>query len=569
MSSPAPATLHRRAAPPRQLALLVEWQPWWPAFLGNLSGLFARTPALIPSSAPAAFWDDVFVSRPIPWKQIGISAAVHALAISAVLSFSHFAPGWPRVLSADESQSTPLTYYSVSAYLPEVKSAPAPQPRNNLPLRKAQPTLAPQEIISAVQDADNSRQTLLNAAHPNVSLHEAPLPNLVAFAPVAPPAPISALAQSHPLLPSLQIKPAAPSPDTRSAHLHATLPKLTPDIVPPPPDVKASNVTLANLTPAVQPPKVELAPERVALPAETIAQKVMPPPSTAGASLASKAAGKLLALSIQPAAPAPEIKIPDASRHGLFAASPNGTAGAPGLPGSAASDAPPAGAAVITSRQGKGVNTATNDSALPAGISVTGVVPVNQPAGIIVQSTTPRVSYQPPLPRALDLSAPRMRPELSASLDRGHQPLPGAEDRAEVRSPIDDRIFGARRSYSMQMQMPSLTSASGSWVIRFAELHNTAPGELVTPEAIHKVDPAYPAELIADKVEGMVVLYAIIRADGSVSDVRVLEGFNDELNSSAMSALARWQFRPAMKNGQPVDIEAVVQIPFKVRKSDY
>jgi Gram-negative bacterial TonB protein C-terminal len=38
------------------------------------------------------------------------------------------------------------------------------------------------------------------------------------------------------------------------------------------------------------------------------------------------------------------------------------------------------------------------------------------------------------------------------------------------------------------------------------------------------------------------------------------------LDENAKVALTRWHFRPAMKNGMPVDLEAVVQIPFKSRR---
>jgi TonB family protein len=122
----------------------------------------------------------------------------------------------------------------------------------------------------------------------------------------------------------------------------------------------------------------------------------------------------------------------------------------------------------------------------------------------------------------------------------------------------------------MQINLPNLTSAGGSWVIRFAELDgNVAEGELSTPVAVTKVDPAYPPSLQQDGIQGTVVLYALIHTDGTVGDIRVLHGLEDRLDESAMKALSRWRFRPARKSGTPVDIEAVVQIPFYARKAGY
>jgi TonB family protein len=116
----------------------------------------------------------------------------------------------------------------------------------------------------------------------------------------------------------------------------------------------------------------------------------------------------------------------------------------------------------------------------------------------------------------------------------------------------------------MTLNMPNFNSAGGSWVIRFAELNeNGDKGDLTAPAATQKVDPAYPMELMRQNVQGTVTLAAVIRSDGSVGDVRVLRGVDDRLDGYARVALARCRFRPATKNGTPVDLDAVVMIPFK------
>jgi TonB family protein len=139
--------------------------------------------------------------------------------------------------------------------------------------------------------------------------------------------------------------------------------------------------------------------------------------------------------------------------------------------------------------------------------------------------------------------------------------------RVSAPEPIEDEVFGRKRYYSMALSMPNLTSSSGSWILRFAELNQSnAGGNLVPPIAVVKVDPAYPPSLMREHVEGTVVLYALIRSDGSVSAVRVLHGVDQRLDENARVALAQWHFRPATKNGSAVDLEAVVQIPFRAAK---
>ncbi|HYX69156.1 MAG TPA: hypothetical protein VE825_08480, partial [Terriglobales bacterium] len=53
---------------------------------------------------------------------------------------------------------------------------------------------------------------------------------------------------------------------------------------------------------------------------------------------------------------------------------------------------------------------------------------------------------------------------------------------------IEDKVFGPKKYYSMILNMPNLTSAGGSWIIRFAELHQSEKtGDLAAPVAMNKV----------------------------------------------------------------------------------
>jgi len=54
-----------------------------------------------------------------------------------------------------------------------------------------------------------------------------------------------------------------------------------------------------------------------------------------------------------------------------------------------------------------------------------------------------------------------------------------------------------------------------------------------------------------------------------VGDVRILEGFEARLDENARIALQQWRFRPGTKDGTPVDIEAVVRVPFRVSRNSF
>ena len=135
-----------------------------------------------------------------------------------------------------------------------------------------------------------------------------------------------------------------------------------------------------------------------------------------------------------------------------------------------------------------------------------------------------------------------------------------------------EALLDLSRSHTMEVSMANLTSATGSWVLSFAELNTgdseppdrysrPKPSDISSPVPVHKVDPSYPPELRNKKVEGDIVLYAVIRRDGSVDSIQVLEGVDPVLDSSAMRALAQWKFRPAERQGTPVELEAIVHIP--------
>jgi protein TonB len=121
--------------------------------------------------------------------------------------------------------------------------------------------------------------------------------------------------------------------------------------------------------------------------------------------------------------------------------------------------------------------------------------------------------------------------------------------------------------YSMNVNMPNLTSVTGSWIVHFSELRSPSAvhlsGELSAPVPVHKVDPKYPQDLMKDHVEGEVILYGVIRPDGGVDSIQLVRGIDPQLDANAIGAFRQWKFQPATKSGQAIAIEAIVHIPFR------
>jgi periplasmic protein TonB len=75
--------------------------------------------------------------------------------------------------------------------------------------------------------------------------------------------------------------------------------------------------------------------------------------------------------------------------------------------------------------------------------------------------------------------------------------------------------------------------------------------------------PDYPQLARMARVEGTVRLEAVISKDGTVGELKVLNG-NPLLIPAALEAVARWRYRPTLLNGEPVEVLTEVDINFKL-----
>ncbi len=89
---------------------------------------------------------------------------------------------------------------------------------------------------------------------------------------------------------------------------------------------------------------------------------------------------------------------------------------------------------------------------------------------------------------------------------------------------------------------------------------------LTTPTALSKVAPRYPEEARKRRVQGIVVVDAVIGADGTIRSVRVLEEPDPVLGEAAAAAIRQWTFAPARRaDGTPVEVRSTFTIDFSLR----
>lgn len=89
------------------------------------------------------------------------------------------------------------------------------------------------------------------------------------------------------------------------------------------------------------------------------------------------------------------------------------------------------------------------------------------------------------------------------------------------------------------------------------------PAGTVAGMLVKKVEPVYPLEAKVVRLEGTVVLRAVIDTAGEVAAVGALSG-PPLLESAAVEAVRQWQYRPYAVNGQPVEVETTVQVVFSL-----
>jgi TonB family protein len=541
------------AAGPR---LLVELPSRRRVFLTNLRDIVSPRPLppLALRSAPAPFWHDVFVRNDMPWSGFLKSLGYHIAACAGLVAFSHLLALQPRVVPPSASDHSQIVYPSESLPPLDTRKEKAAQPA------KADPELSRQPIISVPREADNRAQTVVTP--PQVKLkRDLALPNMIAWAdPKKPqlaiqPAPLTLAADISRIQPQLN-SVVAPPPDAAHLAQRRDQMDLQAQVVAPPPDIhSASNrrgdITIAPSAVIAPAPALAVADQRSSFSgrssrvnAQTINTQVVPPPPSASGSMGSQ--GRVIALNLHPAIGAPAAP-PAGNRRGSFAATPTGHAGASGAAGGSSS--------------GEGnSNGSKSQGNLPAGLYVGSAGKTSSVAGDAAANPTPNT---------------RPSRVTSAPSTVAHAADP---DSAAKLSEPERVIFGGRKFYSLSLSMPNFNSAGGTWIIRFAEMNKDAgdpahheiadadskpASDFSQPQATRKVDPAYPQQLMQENIGGTVILYAVIHADGTVGNVRVLRGVDSRLDRFASEAVAQWKFNPAIKNGSAVDVEATFHIPFR------
>jgi protein TonB len=79
---------------------------------------------------------------------------------------------------------------------------------------------------------------------------------------------------------------------------------------------------------------------------------------------------------------------------------------------------------------------------------------------------------------------------------------------------------------------------------------------------VHDVTPQYPQMAKIARVQGPVVLAAVIGKDGTIQNLRVVSTASPLLNQAALEAVKQWRYRPYILNGEPVEVDTTITVNF-------
>lgn len=82
---------------------------------------------------------------------------------------------------------------------------------------------------------------------------------------------------------------------------------------------------------------------------------------------------------------------------------------------------------------------------------------------------------------------------------------------------------------------------------------------------VRQVRPVYPPIAQQIRLEGTVVLRALIARDGRVTNVQVLSG-HGLFHESARAAVTQWRYRPYILNGEPVEVETHITVNYRLAR---
>ena len=83
---------------------------------------------------------------------------------------------------------------------------------------------------------------------------------------------------------------------------------------------------------------------------------------------------------------------------------------------------------------------------------------------------------------------------------------------------------------------------------------NRPGGNVTTPRLVRESKPQYTPRAMQEKIQGEVLMECVVKADGTVGDMKIVKSLHPDLDQAALDAASHWLFEPGTRNGKPVNV---------------
>jgi TonB family protein len=142
------------------------------------------------------------------------------------------------------------------------------------------------------------------------------------------------------------------------------------------------------------------------------------------------------------------------------------------------------------------------------------------------------------------------------------QPIPlytvdGSSPKEKFATSIGDFVYVDGRFRYVNSQVWQELSSAPPVRIRLG-------GDVAKANLINRVDPIYPAEAAAARMEGEVLLHVILATDGTIKELNLVKG-DPVLAKAALEAVRQWRYKPTLLNGKAVEVDSTILVIFRAR----
>jgi hypothetical protein len=421
-----------------------------------------------------------------------------------------------------------IIYYDFRKRPPDVdpltKVGDSPQPRGSEP--------SPQAVIATAPNPKSTQQMIWLPA-PKIEIHQdVPTPNL-----------ISRMNTSLPSLPAPPKEKPAPAvegakatqpntspPDLKGDTSHApestnnasSVPKQARAFVPPPPSVTQPKLALPTLISEAPAPVISSPSMANRLPVGAgipVLQTAAPPPPTAPVAPVSNPGNGTVDIAVASLHPADVVKnnVPEGERPGRFAKAPE-------------------------------------TGALSSG-------DIGKTAAVSVPNLTIREDKSKPVRPAPDPNShPVLYTERVRTIPFSTLSVPLRPSNRSIPRTVEARFQG-RSVYTMVVPIENLPAYSGDWIVWFAE-RQPVPGQTPVMRAPLPYRKMEPVDQKPPGSSERVQIWAMLEKDGRLDQMTISSKAGPDAEQVIAQDLQSWEFKPATRDGVPIDVEVVLEITF-------